>query len=326
MTLPMGRAMREVFGDTVTELADSDQRIVMLDGDLGSSTKGEIFQRAHPERYFQMGIAEQNMLGVAAGMASVGLIPYISTFVAFAVIRPLDQIRVLIAQPRLNVKITAGYAGLLTGRAGKTHQVVDDVSIMRAMPNMVTVSPADDTEADQVLRWSASYQGPVYVRLVRDATQHLFDSSYTFQFGAAVALRDGSDVTLISTGAETPRVMDAAEILAARGIQACVLHVPTIKPLDVSAIVKAAERSNFVITVEEHTVIGGLGGAVAETLSEHRPTPLRRIGLPDVFGESASNDDLLETYGLSADRVADRVATLMASARRQPSPEEPVSI
>jgi transketolase len=326
MTLPMGRAMREVFGDTVTELADSDQRIVMLDGDLGSSTKGEIFQRAHPERYFQMGIAEQNMLGVAAGMASVGLIPYISTFVAFAVIRPLDQIRVLIAQPRLNVKITAGYAGLLTGRAGKTHQVVDDVSIMRAMPNMVTVSPADDTEADQVLRWSASYQGPVYVRLVRDATQHLFDTSYTFQFGAAVALRDGSDVTLISTGAETPRVMDAAEILAARGIQACVLHVPTIKPLDVSAIVQAAERSNFVITVEEHTVIGGLGGAVAETLSEHRPTPLRRIGLPDVFGESASNDDLLQTYGLSADRVADRVATLMASARRQPSPAEPVSI
>ena len=240
-------------------------------------------------------------------------------------IRPLDQIRVLIAQPRLNVKITAGYAGLLTGRAGKTHQVVDDVSIMRAMPNMVTVSPADDTEADQVLRWSASYQGPVYVRLVRDATQHLFDSSYTFQFGAAVALRDGSDVTLISTGAETPRVMDAAEILAARGIQACVLHVPTIKPLDVSAIVQAAERSNFVITVEEHTVIGGLGGAVAETLSEHRPTPLRRIGLPDVFGESASNDDLLEIYGLSADRVADRVATLMASARRQPSPAEPVS-
>ncbi|MGD0447721.1 MAG: transketolase C-terminal domain-containing protein [Candidatus Dormibacteria bacterium] len=314
MTLPMGRAMREVFGDTVTELANDDPRIVMLDGDLGSSTKGETFQRAHPERFFQMGIAEQNMLGVAAGMASVGLIPYISTFVAFAVIRPLDQIRVLIAQPRLNVKITGGYSGLFTGRAGKTHQVVDDISIMRAMPNMVIVSPADDTETDQVLRWSANYAGPVYVRLVRDATQHLFDSSYTFKFGAAVPLRDGADVTLISTGAETPRVMDAAEILATRGIQACVLHVPTIKPLDVSAIVKAAERSNFVVTVEEHTVIGGLGGAVAETLSEHRPTPVHRIGMPDVFGESASNDDLLQKYGLSADRVADRVATLKASA------------
>ena len=241
MTLPMGRAMREVFGDTVTELANDDPRIVMLDGDLGSSTRGEVFQRAHPERFFQMGIAEQNMLGVAAGMASVGLIPYISTFVAFAVIRPLDQIRVLIAQPQLNVKITAGYSGLFTGRAGKTHQVVDDISIMRAMPNMVVVSPADDAETAQVLRWSAGYAGPVYIRLVRDATQHLFDSSYTFQFGAAVVLREGSDVTLISTGAETPRVVDAAEILATRGIQACVLHVPTIKPVDVSAIVQAAE-------------------------------------------------------------------------------------
>ena len=314
MTLPMGRAMREVFGDTVTELANDDPRIVMLDGDLGSSTRGEVFQRAHPERFFQMGIAEQNMLGTAAGMASVGLIPYISTFVAFAVIRPLDQIRVLIAQPQLNVKITAGYSGLFTGRAGKTHQVVDDISIMRAMPNMVVVSPADDAETAQVLRWSAGYAGPVYIRLVRDATQHLFDSSYTFQFGAAVVLREGSDVTLISTGAETPRVVDAAEILATRGIQACVLHVPTIKPVDVSAIVQAAERSNFVVTIEEHTVIGGLGGAVAETLSEHRPTPMRRIGIPDVFGQSASNDDLLQTYGLSADRVADRVATLMTSA------------
>jgi transketolase len=257
-------------------------------------------------------------------MASVGLIPYISTFVAFAVIRPLDQIRVLIAQPRLNVKITAGYSGLFTGRAGKTHQVVDDVSIMRAMPNMVIVSPADDTEAAQVLRWSAGYEGPVYVRLVRDATQHLFDASYTFQFGAAVVLRDGSDVSLISTGAQTPRVVDAAEILDARGIRARVLHVPTIKPLDVQAIVQAAERSNLVISVEEHTVIGGLGGAIAETLSEYRPTQLRRIGLPDVFGESATNADLLETYGLSADRVADRVTALMASGRRQPSLTEPI--
>jgi transketolase len=314
MTLPMGRAMREVFGETVTELANDEPRIVMLDGDLGSSTKGDIFQRAHPDRYFQMGLAEQNMLGVAAGMASVGLIPFISTFVAFAVIRPLDQIRVLIAQPRLNVKITAGYVGVLTGRAGKTHIVVDDVSIMRAMPNMVTVSPADDTEAAQVLRWAASYEGPVYVRLVRDPTQHLFDTTYAFEFGTAVVLRDGSDVTLISTGAQTPRVIDAADLLATQGIQACVLHVPTIKPLDVPAIVRAAERTGLVVTIEEHSVIGGLGGAVAETLSEHRPTPVTRLGLQDVFGESATNEDLLDMYGLSATRVADWVAALMASA------------
>ena len=210
MTLPMGRAMREAFGETVTELADRDSRVVMLDGDLGVSTKADIFQKAHPERYLQTGIAEQNMLGMAAGLASVGMLPFISTFVPFAMIRPLDQIRVLIAQPHLNVKITAGYAGLFVGAAGKTHQAVDDMAIMRAMPGMVTISPADDTETRLALLWAASYDGPVYVRLVRDATQRLFDEDYRFAFGRAVTVRDGGDVTLISTGAETPRVVDAA--------------------------------------------------------------------------------------------------------------------
>ncbi len=309
MTLPMGRPMREAFGETVTELADTDPRVVMLDGDLGVSTKADIFQKAHPERYLQTGIAEQNMLGMAAGLASVGMLPFISTFVPFAMVRPLDQIRVLIAQPHLNVKITAGYAGLFVGAAGKTHQAVDDVSIMRAMPGMVVISPADDTETRLSLRWAAAYDGPVYVRLVRDATQRLFGEDYRFEFGRAVVVREGDDVTLISTGAETPRVVDAAMLLAERGIDAHVLHVPTIKPLDVAAIVAAAERTNLVITVEEHSVIGGLGGAVAEALSEHLPTRVLRIGLQDVFGQSASNDDLLDVYGLSAIRVADQVVT-----------------
>lgn len=311
MTLPMGRPMREVFGETVTELANDDPRIVMLDADLGSSTKADIFQAAHPDRYLQMGIAEQNMLGVAAGLATTGLVPFISTFVSFAVVRPLDQVRVLIAQTGLNVKITAGYAGLFTGMAGKTHQIVDDISIMRAMPGMVTVSPADDVEARHVLRWAAAYEGPVYVRLVRDATQRLFDDSYSFAFGRAVVVREGSDVTLISTGAQTPRVVDAADLLAASGIDAHILHVPTLKPLDVPAIVAAAERTGFVVTVEEHTVIGGLGGAVAETLSEHRPTFVKRLGLQDVYGESAPNDALLDMYGLSAGRVAEQVRGLL---------------
>jgi transketolase len=313
MTLPMGRAMREVFGETVTALADADPRVVMLDGDLGVSTKADIFEMAHPERYLQMGIAEQNMLGVAAGLASVGLIPFISTFVAFAVVRPLDQIRVLIAQPRLNVKITPGYAGLFVGAAGKTHQIVDDLSIMRAMPGIVTIAPADDTETAQAIRWAHAYEGPVYVRLVRDATQRLFDEAYRFEPGRAVVVREGTDVTLISTGAQTPRVVDAAELLAARGVDAHVLHVPTLKPLDVAAVVAAAGRTGFVVTVEENSVIGGLGGAVAETLSEHRPTPVRRIGLQDVFGESASNADLLEIYGLSAARVAEQVMALVTA-------------
>jgi transketolase len=312
MTLPMGRAMREVFGETVTALADKDPRIVMLDGDLGTSTRAEIFQRAHPERFLEMGIAEQNMLGVAAGLASAGMMPFISTFVAFAVVRPLDQIRVLIAQPRLNVKITGGYAGLFVGGAGKTHQIVDDVAIMRAMPGIVTVSPADDVETEQVIRWAASYDGPVYIRLVRDATQRLFDESYVFDPARAVVVREGSDVTLMSTGAQTPRVVDAAALLAADGIAAHILHVPTLKPLDVPAIIAAAERTDLVVTIEEHSVIGGLGGAVAETLGEYRPTTVKRLGLQDTFGESASNADLLDRFGLSSERVAEQVSAIMA--------------
>ena len=311
MTLPMGRAMREIFGETVSELASRDPRIVMLDADTGSSTKADIFQKAHPERYLQMGIAEQNMLGVAAGLATTGFVPFVSTFVAFAVVRPLDQIRVLIAQTGLNVKICGGYAGLFTGVTGKTHLIVDDLPIMRAMPGMVTVVPADDVEAAQVLRWAAGYDGPVYIRLVRDATQRLFDETYSFALGRATVVRDGGDVTLISTGAQTPRVVDAAEILAAHGIQAHVLHVPTLKPLDVPAIVAAAERTRIVLTVEEGTVIGGLGGAVTETLSEHSPTVVKRLGMQDVYGESGTNSELLELYGLSAARVADQVQAFL---------------
>jgi transketolase len=313
MTLPMGRPMREIFGETVAAIADEDPRIVMLDGDVGSSTRADIFEKAHPDRYLQMGIAEQNMLGVAAGMATMGLIPFISTFVSFAVVRPLDQIRVLIAQTGLNVKITPGYAGLFTGQTGMSHIIVDDMSIMRAMPGMVTVSPADDVEAAQALRWAAAYEGPCYVRLVRDATQRLFDDTYRFAFGKAVVVREGRDVTLISTGTQTPRTVDAADLLAEKGIDAHILHVPTIKPLDVPAIVAAAERTGRVITVEEHTVIGGLGGAVAETLAEHRPTRVDRIGLQDLYPESGTNDALLDIYGLSAARVADQVRTLVGA-------------
>lgn len=314
MTLPMGRAMRDVFGDTVAALADDDPRIVMLDGDVGSSTRGEVFEKAHPERYLQMGIAEQNMMGVAAGLATMGLIPFISTFVAFAVVRPLDQVRVLIAQPGLNVKITPGYAGLFTGMTGMSHIIVDDLAIMRAMPGMVTVAPADDVEADQVLRWAAVYEGPVYVRLVRDATQRLFDETYRFAFGKAVVVREGRDVTLVSTGTQTPRVVDAADLLAADGIDAHVVHLPTIKPPDVESIVAAAERTGRVITVEEHTVIGGLGGVVAETLAQHRPTRVDRIGLEDLYPQSGPNDALLDIYGLSASRVAEQVRDRLASA------------
>jgi transketolase len=310
MTLPIGRPMREVFGETVSELADRDSRIVMLDGDLGSSTKADIFEHRHPNRFLQMGIAEQNMIGVAAGMATMGLVPFISTFVSFAVVRPLDQVRVQVAQTGANVKLTAGYAGLFTGMAGKTHHIVDDISIMRAMPGMVTLSPADDVETDRAIRWAGEHDGPVYVRIVRDATQRLFDDGYRFAFGRVVVVREGTDVTLFSTGAQTPRTVDAADLLAKQGISAHVVHLPTLKPLDVDGIVAATERTGRVVTVEEHTVIGGLGGAVAETLADHRPTPMRRIGFEDIYTESAPNDVLLDLYGLSAERVAERVGSI----------------
>lgn len=306
MTLPMGLAQREVFGRVVSALADDDPRIVVVDGDVASSTKADIFEKAHPDRFLEMGIAEQNMLGVAAGLATTGLIPFVSTFVAFAVVRPLDQVRVLIAQTGANVKITPSYAGLFTGSTGMSHIIVDDLAIMRDMPGMVVIAPADDVEAEGALRWAAAYDGPVYVRLVRDVTARVFEPGRPFEIGTVAVLREGSDVSLLSTGTQTPRVLQAADLLAEQGIEARVVHVPTLKPLDVDGIVEAASTGR-VITVEEHSVLGGLGGAVAEVLSEHRPTRLDRLGFQDVYPESGTNDDLLDLYGLNPERVAEQV-------------------
>lgn len=306
-TLEMGRPLRVTFGETVRDLADENPRIVMLDGDVGSSTRADIFEEAHGDRFFQMGIAEQNMLGAAAGMATLGLIPFVSTFACFAVARPLDTIRVLIAQPNLPVKITGGYAGLLAGMTGKTHLMFDDVSIMRAMPNMTVLAPADDIETAQALAAMVDDPGPGYIRLTREASPRLFDDDYQFDLNKAVVVRDGSDVTLISSGPQSVRVFEAAQILATEGIDAHVLHVPTIKPIDEEGVVAAAERTGFVITIEEHTIIGGLGGAVAETLAEHAPTPMRRHGIMDRYAESGPDHLLLEKYRLSPARVAEVV-------------------
>ena len=312
MTATMGRPQRVVFGETVAAIAEGDPRVVVVDGDVGSSTRADIFEQAHPDRYLQMGIAEQNMLGVAAGLSTMGLVPFISTFVAFAVVRPLDQVRVLIAQPSANVKITPSYGGLFTGQTGMSHIIVDDIAIMRSLPNMVCVLPADDTEAAEVLRWAAAHEGPVYVRLGRDATPRVFGPDHAFRLGRAEVVREGSDVTLIATGAQTARTLEAAELLAADGISAHVLHVATVKPLDVDAVVAAADRTGRVVTVEEGTVIGGLGGAVAETLGEHRPTPVHRLGLQDCDVQSGPNDALLDIYGLSGARVAEQVRRILA--------------
>lgn len=311
MILKEGKALRVAFGETVAELGRTDPRIVVLDGDLGSSTRADIFEAAHPDRFFQMGIAEQNLLGVAAGMATVGFIPFVSTFACFAVARALDSIRVLIAQPRLNVKITGGYAGLLAGMTGKTHLIFDDVAIMRAMANMVTIAPADEVETRQAIRAVVEYEGPVYLRLTRPDTAVLFDDDYRFVLGKSTVVREGGDVTVFSTGVHTTRVFEAAELLAAHGIDVHLVHVPTVKPLDEDGIVAAAAKTGFVVTAEEHTIIGGLGGAVAETLSDRYPVPVKRLGLADTFGESGPNDALLEKYGISIDKTAESIRELV---------------
>ncbi|HDK45419.1 MAG TPA: transketolase family protein [Actinobacteria bacterium] len=306
-SLAPGKALRVAFGETITELARTDPRLVVLDGDTGSSTRTDLFENEHPERFFQMGIAEQNMVGMAAGMATLGLIPIVSTFACFIVSRAHDSIRVLIAQPELNVKLMGGYAGLLAGMTGKTHLIFDDVSIMRAMANMTVVAPADEIETRMALPAIIDHPGPVYVRLARPNSPVIFDDDYRFVLGKAVTLREGSDITVFSTGLQSVRAYEAAQVLATEGIDVHLVHVPTIKPLDIDAIVSAAMRTNLVMTSEEHTIVGGLGGAIAETLSEYHPVTVKRHGLQDVFGESGPDEALLEKYGISPSKTAEAV-------------------
>jgi transketolase len=307
----MGPALRQVLGETLAEMGDDDPRVVVVDGDVGSSSGTAMFEEAHPERYLQAGIGEQNLVGMAAGLATVGFIPFASTFSCFAVSRALDSVRVLIAQPGLNVNLIGGYAGLFTGGTGKTHQMFDDLAIMRSLPNMTVIAPADGQELRQVIRAIAASQGPAYVQVTRDPSQVLFNDDYRFQVGRAVKLREGPDATLVSTGVQTTRVHDAAELLAMRGIDVSVLHVPTIKPLDEEALVQAAQATGYLITVEEQSVLGGLGGAVAEAVSDRYPVPVKRLGIFDCFGESGPNGALLEKYRLSAERVAEDVEALL---------------
>ena len=304
-------AQRDAFGDTLVELIDQDERVYVLDGDLANSTKADKISRERPARFLQMGIAEQNMMGVAAGMASCGLIPWLSSFACFLVNRDLDQLRVVVAQPNLPVKIAGAYSGLLTGKTGKTHQEVSDLSVMRAMPNMTVISPADAVEVRAAMIAANDCDGPVYIRMTRDPETVVFPSDYTFEIGRTIVVREGSDVTIFSTGAQIVRCLQAADLLVGSGISAHVVHVPTIKPLDAEGIAEAAARTGRVVTAEDHTVIGGLGGAVAEALGELQPTPMLRVGIRDTFGESAANEDLLEKYGITPEHVANAARALL---------------
>ncbi len=304
-------ALRDAWGEQLCALGDQYPSLVVLDGDLANSTKADTFAKCHPDRFYEMGIAEQNLVGVAAGMASCGLVPWVSTFAAFLAKRALDQIRIVVAQPGLNVKLCGGYTGILTGKTGKTHQSVEDIAVFRAMPGVVTIAPADANELRAAMTAMMQDDRPTYLRLTRDPSQVVMPPDQGFVIGESYLLRSGGDIGLISTGVETVRALEAADLLAAEGIEASVLHMPTIKPLDIGAIVAVAERTNAVVTAEDHSIIGGLGGAVAETLSEHRPTRLRRVGWQDTFGESGPNDALLEKYGLNAAHIASAARSLL---------------
>jgi len=302
------KALRDVWADTLVTLAKEDQRIVVLDGDLANSTKADKFAAAHPDRFLEMGIAEQNMVGVAVGMAALGFVPWLSTFTVFFTHRAADPIRMLVAQTNANVKLGAAYSGLMTGYTGKTHQDVEDLAIMRAMPQMTVLAPADQYECAAMIKWATDYQGPVYLRLTRDASADVFGPDYQFSIGEIRWLRHGRHALLISTGPQSARCLEAANELEKRQIEVGVLHIPSIKPLNETALLEACSNYELIFTVEEHTVFGGLGGLVAELLSAHSPRRVIRYGIEDKWGESAPNDFLLDKYGLSALQVARRIA------------------
>ena len=305
-------ATRDAYGQALAELGATNDKVVVLDADLSKSTKTNDFKKLFPERFFNIGIAEQNLMGTAAGFAATGKIPFASSFAVFAVGRAYDQIRNSIAYPRLNVKIAATHAGLTVGEDGGSHQMLEDIALMRAVPNMTVIVPADGVETRQAVLAAAAYDGPVYIRLGRPKVPVLVGEDYEFEIGKGVVLRDGSDVTLVATGIMVSKAVEAAETLAAEGINAAVVNISTIKPLDDALLIAMAQKTGAVVTCEEHNIYGGLGSAVAEVLVENCPVPMTRVGVEDSFGESGLPDQLLEKYRLTVDNIVKKAKAVMA--------------
>ena len=297
-------AQRNYYGKALAELA-SDPRVVVMDADLAGSTKTSEFQKVCPERFVEVGIAEQNMIGIAAGLAASGKIVYASTFGVFATGRCWEQIRLAVAYPRLNVRICATHCGITVGEDGASHQALEDIAIMRDLPNMTVLCPADAYEAYNATKALVDFQGPVYMRMGRADFPVITGEDDPFVIGKARLMREGSDVTLIGCGQMTAICLEAADKLAEEGISAEVLNISTIKPFDAEAVVRSVSKTGCCVTAEEHSIIGGLGSAVAETLAENRPAPLERVGTRDTFGESGKPADLMVKYGLTSAAVAD---------------------
>ncbi|NLO96666.1 MAG: transketolase family protein [Peptococcaceae bacterium] len=305
-------ATREAYGQALVQLGKDNPDIVVLDADLAKSTKTSDFAKAFPQRFFDMGIAEQNMIGFAAGLATTGKIPFASSFAIFATGRAFEQIRNSVAYPRLNVKIAATHAGISVGEDGGSHQAIEDLALMRSLPNMTVLVPADATETKKAILAAAAYQGPVYIRMGRLAVPVLFTDDYNFVIGKANVIREGQDAAIIANGLMVAEALQAAEELSAQGINTTVVNCASLKPLDRDTILKVARQTGAVVTAEEHNIIGGLGSAVAEVLSEHYPVPLYRVGIKDTFGESGSPEELLQKYGLTSAHIIQAVKSVLA--------------
>ena len=307
----MGKATREAYGAALVEVGAENKNIVVLDADLSKSTKTDGFKKAYPDRFFNVGIAEQNLISVGAGLAAAGKIPFVSSFAMFAVGRAFEQVRNAVCYPKLNVKICATHAGLTVGEDGATHQSLEDIACMRAVANMTVVVPADAAETKAVIKWAADYVGPVYVRLGRAGVEDVTPEGYEFKPGKATTLRDGEAATIIACGALVGPAMEAAETLASEGIDVRVINMASIKPLDVDAIAKAAKETGAIVTAEEHNIYGGLGAAVAEAVTETVPVPVERVGVKDTFGESGTPKELMAKYGLSAEYIVAAVRKVL---------------
>lgn len=301
----MGKiATREAYGKALAKLGLENENIVVLDADLSKSTKTADFKKVAPDRFINMGIAEGNMMSVAAGLASCGKIPFASTFAIFAAGRAFEQIRNSICYPKLNVKICATHAGLTVGEDGASHQAIEDLALMRSIPNMVVISPSDSVETEAAIAAITEYHGPCYVRLGRAGVETINDNpDYKFEIGKAVTLREGHDATIIATGIMVDAALEAYNMLAEEGIKVKVLNIHTIKPIDEEAIVAAAKETGLIVTAEEHNILGGLGSAVAEVVTSNYPVPVMRVGVKDTFGESGKPDELLKAYGLTAEDI-----------------------
>jgi transketolase len=310
------KALRAVYGKTLVKLGAEMPEVVVLDADLSKSTKTSDFAKAYPARFHDMGIAEQDMLATAAGLATAGMVPFASTFAIFGTGRAWEQLRNSVCYPALNVKLVATHGGITVGEDGGSHQAIEDIAVTRVIPNLRVIVPADPMETAQVIEAVAREQGPFYVRLPRGEGADVHPADYRFAIGKAPVLREGADVAIVACGLMVKVSLDAAEILAQAGIAATVVNASTIKPLDAETIVGVAAGKKLVVTVEEHSVIGGLGSAVCEVLSERQPSRVLRIGLNDVFGQSGRAEELLEFYGLTADAVAARVRESLGAVER----------